>query len=71
MKFPIKDFFSEYDQIRRNLRILSHLLKKFLIENFIFCALGEIIPVHFFNFLIWYKVEPYALDKPRKVNLIG
>ena len=38
MKFPIKDFFGKYDQIRRKLRIWSHLLKKSLIENFIFCA---------------------------------
>ena len=39
MKFSIKDFFSKFDQIRRKLRILSHLLKKSLMENFIFCAL--------------------------------
>ena len=38
MKFPIKDLFSKSDQIRRNLRIWSHLLKKFLMENLIFCA---------------------------------
>ena len=38
MKFPITDFFSNCDQIRRKLRIWSHLLKKSLIENFIFCA---------------------------------
>ena len=38
MKFSIKDFFSNCDQIRRKLRILSHLLKKSLMENFIFCA---------------------------------
>ena len=38
MKFPIKDFFSKCDQIRRFLQIWSHLLKKSLIENFIFCA---------------------------------
>ena len=38
MKFSIKDFFSKYDQIRRKLRIWSHLLKKYLMENFIFCA---------------------------------
>ena len=37
-KFSIKDFFSECDQICRKLRIWSHLLKKFLMENFIFCA---------------------------------
>ena len=39
MKFSIKDFFSKCDQIRRKLRIWSHLLKKSLMENFIFCAM--------------------------------
>ena len=38
MKFFIKDFFSRCDQIRSFLRIWSHLLKKSLMENFIFCA---------------------------------
>ena len=33
----MKDFFSKCDQIRRNLPIWSHLLKKTLMENFIFC----------------------------------
>ena len=37
MKFPTEDFFSKCDQIRRKLRIWSHLLKKSLMENF-FCA---------------------------------
>ena len=37
MKFSIKDFFSKCDQIRRKLRIWSHLQKKCLTENFIFC----------------------------------
>ena len=36
MKFFIKDFFSKYDQISRKMPIWVHLLKKFLIENFIF-----------------------------------
>ena len=36
MKFSIKDFFSKYDQIRRKLRIWSHLLKKFVRKSFIF-----------------------------------
>ena len=36
MKFSIKDFFLKYDQIRSFLRIWSHLLKKSLMENFIF-----------------------------------
>ena len=38
MKFSIKDFFSKCDQIRSFLRIWSPLLKKSLMENFIFCA---------------------------------
>ena len=41
MKFSIKDFFSKCDQIRRKLRIWSHLLKKSLMENFIFCAVYD------------------------------
>ena len=36
IKFSIKDFFSQCDQIRRKLPIWSHLLKKSLMENFIF-----------------------------------
>ena len=36
IKFCIKDFFSKCDQIRRKLRIWSHLLKKSLMENFNF-----------------------------------
>ena len=36
MKFSIKDLFSKCDEIRRKLRIWLHLLKKSLMENFIF-----------------------------------
>ena len=38
MKFFIKDLLNKCDQIRRKLRIWSHLLKKTLMENFIFCT---------------------------------
>ena len=38
MKFFINDFFSKCEQIRRNVRIWLHLLKKSLMENLIFCA---------------------------------
>ena len=38
MQFSIKDFSSKCNQIRRNMGIWSYLLEKFLIENFIFCA---------------------------------
>ena len=40
MKFSIKDFFNKCDQILRKLRIWSHLLKKSLMENFVFCAVN-------------------------------
>ena len=38
IKFSIKNFFSQCDQIYWKLRIWSHLLKKRLVENFIFCT---------------------------------
>ena len=41
MRFSIKDYFSKCDQIRRELRIWSYLLKKSSMKNFIFCALIE------------------------------
>ena len=41
MKFSIKDFFSKRDQIRRKLRIWSHLMTKSLKESFIFCAVQD------------------------------
>ena len=44
MKFSIEDFFSRCDQICSFQRIWSHLLKKFLMENFIFCAVNKVYP---------------------------
>ena len=41
MKFSIKDFSRKCDQIRRKLRIWSHLLEKSLMENFIFNAVQD------------------------------
>ena len=38
MKFSIKDFFSKCDQIRSFQPIWAYLLKKSLMENFIFYA---------------------------------
>ena len=40
MKFSIKDFFNKCDQIRKKLRIWSHLLKKSLMGNLIFLYSG-------------------------------
>ena len=48
INISIKDFFSECDQIHGFLRIWSHLLKKSLIEKFIFCA------VHFAKNMITF-----------------
>ena len=39
-KFSIKDFFSKCNQICRRLCIYLHLLKKSLMENFIFCVVN-------------------------------
>ena len=38
LKLSITDFFSKCDQVRKKLRIWSHLLKKSIMENFFFCA---------------------------------
>ena len=53
IKFSIKDFFSICGQIRSFLRIWSHLLKKSLMENFIFCAMS-------LRYLIEAELKPYA-----------
>ena len=42
MRFSFIDFFSKYNHVHRKLRIWSPLLKKSLLENFIFCALIRI-----------------------------
>ena len=47
MKFSIKNFFSKCGQICRKLWIWSHLLKKSLMENFIFCA----VVIYLFSYL--------------------
>ena len=51
MRFPITDFFSECDQIRRKLRIWSHLLKKYVMENLIYCV------VHYLLIIIQVSVQ--------------
>ena len=45
MKFSIKGFFSKCDQTRWNLLIQSHLLKKSLMENFIFCVVQRRVKI--------------------------
>ena len=41
LKCSIKDFFGKCNQIRRKLRIWSHLHKKSLMENFNFCGMSN------------------------------
>ena len=45
----LKDYFGKCDQILRKLRIWTHLLKKSLMENFIFCANVTDWPATFLN----------------------
>ena len=73
MKFSIIDFFSKCDQIRRKLWIWSHLLKKSLMENFIFCAVTLLSIFIFKRYLImrlrssfymnlmytWYRIKAW------------
>ena len=56
ISFSIKDFFSKCDQIRSFLRIWSHLLKKSLMENFIFCIVK------------WVNESQLFLKTFRKIN---
>ena len=57
MKFSIKDFFSKCDQIRSILRIWSHLPKKSLMENFIFCAVTDRHYSADYRNLLWKKIN--------------
>ena len=59
IKFPINDIFSKCDQIRSLLRTWSHLLKKFLMENLIFCAVSHMM--RFVNFIpVWTTASDEA-----------
>ena len=49
MTFSMRDFLSKCDQIRSFLLICSHLLKKSLMGNFIFCA----VTPFFKNTSVW------------------
>ena len=59
-----EDFFSKYDQIRSFLRIWSHLLKKTLTENSIFCAVVVLVfllsPLNIFH---TFRVSITDLEK--------
>ena len=55
MTFSIKDFFSKCDQICSFLRIWPHLLKIYLMENFIFCSVALQFPVPNVGKICWTR----------------
>ena len=55
MEFSIKDFFNKCGQIRRKRRISPHLLKKSLVENFIFCAVDNYRNIRHFSSVIVFN----------------
>ena len=61
MKFSMKDFFSKCGQIHWKLRIWSHLQKKSLMEDFIFCAVVVTLLIDFANFLISFDVNYHSV----------
>ena len=70
MNFSIKDFFSKCDQIHRKLRILSHLLRKFLMKNFSFCAVRTLYKgrdIFHFRVFSTYLVKDYLQNE--KISL--
>ena len=62
MKFSIKVFFSQCDKIRIFLGIWSHLLKKYLMKNFIFCAvIKQEAMIHINDFdEMWKRVDLFS-----------
>ena len=60
IKCSIKDFFSKYSQIHSFLQIWSHLLKKYVMENFIF-RVERIASVVRLTFTDWRSAytQPY------------
>ena len=48
LKFSFKNFFSKWDQIRRKLRIWSHIL----MENFTFCAVSHVNMQHYIKYCV-------------------
>ena len=53
LKVFIKDFFSKYNQIGSFPRIWSHLLKKLLMEKFIFCAVFQMLHLSVLTFFYY------------------
>ena len=77
MKFSIKDFLCICDQIRSFFRIWSHLLKKSLMENFIFCAVyfwrfvSQFFPERVKKLVIYFGLCESSLDFQRREDQIN
>ena len=71
LKFSTKNFFSKCDQIRRKLRIFSHLLNKSLMENFIFCAVDKLHLYLSYKERIIMKIGETEIKSSNCVNLLG
>ena len=65
MKFSVEAFLSKCDQIRRKLRSWSLLLKKSLMENYIFYAL---IVCVYMLVKPWRRLENLTLDTSDEVR---
>ena len=62
MKFSVNIFFSKLEQFRSFLRTCSHLLKKFLTENYIFCAVCEIYFIIYLFIYFYYAFSNVILQ---------
>ena len=69
MEFPITDTFSKFDQICSFLRIWSHLLKKSVLGNFMFCSVLVLFLIPFFLELKMYvSFLTSSINAPEKKN---
>ena len=64
MKFSNKGFFNKCDQIGSFLRIWSNLLQKFLMQNFIFCA----VELHYFTMITLRRYDTKKLVDEISLN---
>ena len=69
MKISIKDFFNKYDRICNFLRIWLRLLKKLLMESFVF-KLMKIVNIEEENLHIFWTSWGISMKFPEKMSLM-
>ena len=76
LKFSIKDFFNKCDLIRGKRWIWSHLLKKSLTENFIYCAVTptyflhtKVLDINFNSKSKARKYQPWFISDKLSINI--